>query len=83
VLAAAGHRVPALRRQLVADMTAREIDVLRLIAHGQSTRLIAKSLSISEKTAGNHIQNLYGKINVSTRAGATLFAIEHGLMSDN
>ena len=81
VLAVAGHRIPAVRRQLVADLTAREIDVLRLIAHGQLTRQVAKSLGISQKTAGNHIQNLYGKIDVSTRAGATMFAIEHGLLA--
>jgi DNA-binding CsgD family transcriptional regulator len=81
VLAVAGHRVNPVRRQLVADLTVREIDVLRLIARGQSTRQVAARLGISEKTAGNHIQNVYGKIDVSTRAGATLFAIEHGLLN--
>jgi HD-GYP domain-containing protein (c-di-GMP phosphodiesterase class II) len=81
VLAVAGHRVPPVRRQLVADLTAREIDVLRLIARGRSTRQVATCLGIAEKTAGNHVQNLYGKINVSTRAGAALFAIEHGLLT--
>jgi HD-GYP domain-containing protein (c-di-GMP phosphodiesterase class II) len=81
VLAAAGHHVQPIRRQLVADMTGRELDVLRLIARGQSTREIATTLGISGKTAGNHIQNLYGKIEVSTRAGAVMFAIEHGLLN--
>jgi len=80
VLAVAGHRVSPLRRQLVADLTPREVDVLRLIARGQSAKQVARALGIAEKTAGNHIQNLYGKIGVSTRAGATLFAIEHGLL---
>jgi len=83
VLAAAGHRVPPVRRQLVADLTPREISVLRLIARGQSARQVAESLGIAEKTAGNHIQNLYGKIGVSTRAAAALFAIEHGLLPEN
>jgi HD-GYP domain-containing protein (c-di-GMP phosphodiesterase class II) len=78
VLAAAGHR-PTLRRQLVAGLTEREVDVLRLIARGQSMKEIARSLGISPKTVDNHIQHLYAKIEVRTRAGATLFAIERGL----
>jgi len=80
VLAVAGHRVPPVGRRLVADLTPREIEVLRLIARGQSAKQVANCLGISRKTAGNHIQNLYGKIGVSTRAGAALFAIEHGLL---
>jgi len=43
---------------------------------------IARSLGISPKTTDNHIQNLYAKIGVRTRAGATLFAIEHGLVAN-
>jgi HD-GYP domain-containing protein (c-di-GMP phosphodiesterase class II) len=78
VLAAAGHRA-APRRKLVADLTEREIDVLRLIARGHSMKEIARRLGISPKTADNHIQHIYPKIAVNTRAGATLFAIEHGL----
>jgi HD-GYP domain-containing protein (c-di-GMP phosphodiesterase class II) len=79
VLAAAGHRLPPMRRQLLADLTPREIEVLRLIARSCSTAQVGTRLGISAKTASNHIQNLYGKIGVATRAGATLFAIEHGL----
>lgn len=78
VLAAAGHRSTP-RRQLVAGLTEREVDVLRLIARGQSMKEIARSLGISPKTVDNHIQHLYAKIEVRTRAGATLFAIERGL----
>jgi HD-GYP domain-containing protein (c-di-GMP phosphodiesterase class II) len=78
VLDAAGHRVPA-RRQLVAGLTQREVDVLRLIARGQSMKQMARTLGISPKTVDNHMQNVYGKIGVNTRGGATLFAIEHGL----
>jgi HD-GYP domain-containing protein (c-di-GMP phosphodiesterase class II) len=78
VLAAAGHQaIP--RRQLVAGLTDREVDVLRLIARGQSMKEIARNLGISPKTVDNHIQHLYAKIEVRTRAGATLFAIERGL----
>jgi HD-GYP domain-containing protein (c-di-GMP phosphodiesterase class II) len=79
ILEAAGHRVPPVRRELVAGLTAREMEVLRLVARGQTMKEIGRSLGIAPKTADNHIQNLYLKIGVKTRAGATLFAIEHGL----
>ena len=79
VLDATGHRVPPVRRELLAGLTARELEVLRLLARGQTMKEIGASLGISPKTADNHIQNLYAKIEVRTRAGATLFAIEHGL----
>jgi HD-GYP domain-containing protein (c-di-GMP phosphodiesterase class II) len=78
VLAAAGHRV-AVRRELVAGLTEREIEVLRLIARGQSMKQMARTLGISPKTVDNHTQSVYGKIGVKTRGAATLFAIEHGL----
>ncbi len=78
VLAAAGHRV-ALRHPMVAGLTAREIDVLRLIARGQSMKQGARTLGISPKTIDNHAQSIYSKIGVTTRGGATLFAIEYGL----
>jgi HD-GYP domain-containing protein (c-di-GMP phosphodiesterase class II) len=79
ILEAAGHRVPSVRRELVAGLTAREVEVLRLVARALTLKEIARSLGISPKTADNHIQNLYAKIGVRTRAGATLFAVEHGL----
>jgi len=78
VLAAAGHRV-SVRRELVAGLTQRELDVLRLIARGQSMKEMARTLGISPKTVDNHTQSVYGKIGVKTRGGAALFAIEHGL----
>jgi HD-GYP domain-containing protein (c-di-GMP phosphodiesterase class II) len=78
VLAAAGHRVP-VRRELVAGLTGREIEVLRLIARGQSMKEMARNLGVSPKTVDNHTQSIYSKIGVKTRGGATLFAIEHGL----
>jgi HD-GYP domain-containing protein (c-di-GMP phosphodiesterase class II) len=83
VLAAAGHRVAPARRELVAGLTERELDVLRLLAHGNATKQIAGALNIAPKTADNHIQSIYAKINVSTRAGATLFAVERGLLNDS
>ncbi|MBE7555464.1 MAG: HD domain-containing protein [Anaerolineales bacterium] len=82
VLAAAGHRVQAARRELVAGLSERELEVLRLLARGHSTRQIAEALVISPKTADHHIQHIYAKIGVSTRAGATLYALEHDLMAE-
>ena len=81
VLAVAGHSVRATRRELVAGLSEREIEVLRLIARGHSKKQVAGLLILSEKTVDNHIQHIYNKIGVSTRAGATLFAMEHDLLS--
>ncbi|HLV98080.1 MAG TPA: HD domain-containing phosphohydrolase [Ktedonobacterales bacterium] len=81
VLAAAGNRMPGARRELVAGLSERELEVLRLIARGNSKKQIAALLTISEKTVDNHIQHLYIKAGVSSRAGATLFAMEHGLLA--
>ena len=78
MLAAAGHAMPA-RKSLLADLTTREIDVLRSVATGKSMKEIALALSISPKTVDNHLQNIYSKIDVKTRGAAILFAIENGL----
>jgi DNA-binding CsgD family transcriptional regulator len=82
VLAAAGHRVEPAKRALAGGLTERELAVLRLLAHGRSTKQIAAELRIAPKTADNHIQSIYSKAQVSTRAGATLFAVERGLLGD-
>jgi PAS domain S-box-containing protein len=63
------------------SLTTREIDVLRLLAQGQSTDQIALALSISKSTTRNHIQNILQKLQVHTRAQAVAFAFEHGLVS--
>lgn len=81
VLAAAGHRVPR-RQPGPAGLTPRELEVLRLIAGGLSTKQIAQQLVISRKTARNHVQHIYAKTGVSNRAQASLFAVKHGLLSD-
>ncbi len=78
VLAAAGHRTAS--REGIGGLSEREIEVLRLLARGLSTRQIAETLVISPKTADHHIQHIYNKIGVSTRAGATLFTMEHNLL---
>jgi HD-GYP domain-containing protein (c-di-GMP phosphodiesterase class II) len=81
VLGAAGHRV-ARRREGPAGLTAREVDVLRLVSRGLPTKEIAARLVISPKTTRNHIEHIYTKIGVSNRAGASLFAMQHGLLPD-
>jgi HD-GYP domain-containing protein (c-di-GMP phosphodiesterase class II) len=80
VLRAAGHRVRRGKPGTAAGLSEREVQVLRLMARGDPTKRIAQKLGISAKTADHHIQNIYGKIGVATRAGATLFAMEHGLL---
>jgi DNA-binding CsgD family transcriptional regulator len=79
VLEAAGMPVDR-RPEQVAGLTAREIEVLRLLARGQSIRDIGRSLQISPKTADAHIQHIYTKAGVSSRAAATLFAMQHDLI---
>jgi HD-GYP domain-containing protein (c-di-GMP phosphodiesterase class II) len=80
VLAAAGHRAPR-RREGPAGLTAREVDVLRLLARGLSSRQIAAELVITPKTARNHTEHIYTKIGTSSRAAASLFAMRHGLLA--
>jgi HD-GYP domain-containing protein (c-di-GMP phosphodiesterase class II) len=79
VLEAAGQSAGPLEVPRPAGMTSREAEVLALIARGLMTKQIARELGISPKTADRHIQHIYEKIGVSTRAGATLFAMRHGL----
>ncbi|EUA65637.1 bacterial regulatory s, luxR family protein [Mycobacterium xenopi 4042] len=62
-------------------MTAREAEVLRLVARGASNKEIAAALVISEKTARNHVERIYAKIGVSNRIGASLYAMQHGLVA--
>lgn len=64
---------------LPAGLTPREAEVLRLVASGKTNRDIAVELVISEHTVARHLQNMFTKLGVSSRAGATAFAFEHGL----
>ena len=83
-LAAAGPAGPAAaRRRAPGDLSPREVEVLCLLARGQSNRQIAARLGITPKTAGHHVQHIYTKIGVSGRATAALFALENGLLSGN
>jgi HD-GYP domain-containing protein (c-di-GMP phosphodiesterase class II) len=80
VLEAAGHPPPRTRPAWPADLSDREVQVLRLVARGHSNREIGRLLWISPKTAGHHVQHIYAKIGVSTRAAAAMFAMEHDLL---
>ncbi len=81
VLGAAGHRV-SRRPRGPAGLTAREIEVLRLLARGLSHKQIAERLVISPKTARNHTEHIYAKIDASSRAAAGLYAMQHGLLPE-
>jgi DNA-binding NarL/FixJ family response regulator len=61
-------------------LTAREVDVLRLVAAGNTNRGIAAQLGLSEKTVGRHLENIFTKLGTGSRAAATAFAVEHGLV---
>ncbi|HKV66590.1 MAG TPA: helix-turn-helix transcriptional regulator, partial [Gaiellales bacterium] len=82
---AAGHGEPkanAGRRQRnPGGLTRREVEVLRLAARGLTTNDIAGRLVISPKTADHHIQHIYGKIGVSTRAAAALWAMQNAVVA--
>jgi HD-GYP domain-containing protein (c-di-GMP phosphodiesterase class II) len=81
VLGAAGHRV-ARRREGPAGLTPREVEVLTLLAQGMSNKETARRLVISPKTVANHIEHIYAKIGASTRATASLFAMQQGLLPE-
>lgn len=84
VVVAAGHGEPlmpsARRTPQPGGLSRREVDVLQLAAKGFTTRQIGERLHISPKTADHHIQHVYDKIGVATRAAAALWAIQHDVV---
>jgi HD-GYP domain-containing protein (c-di-GMP phosphodiesterase class II) len=79
VLEAAGAAALDVRQGYPAGLSDREVEVLRLIAQGRTSKEIAKALVITEKTAGHHVEHIYAKTGASTRVGAALFAMQHDL----
>jgi DNA-binding CsgD family transcriptional regulator len=74
-------RVQALSRAPATGvLTAREAQVLRLVATGMTNRAVAAELFLSEKTVARHLSNIFTKLGVSSRAAATAYAYEHGLV---
>ena len=80
VLDAAGHKVRR-RTEHPAGLTAREVEVLVLLARGSTKNQIAQQLSISAKTVNAHTEHIYGKLGVTSRGAAALFAMRHGLIT--
>ena len=76
----AGLEIGTNGAALPGGLSAREAEVLRLVAVGLTNRAIAESLTISERTVDRHVSNIFTKLDVSTRAAATAFAYEHGLV---
>jgi DNA-binding NarL/FixJ family response regulator len=81
VVAAAEGAPVKTRRPLPAGLTERQVEVLRLLAQGLTNHQIAERLFVSPRTAEHHVQDIYVKIGVSSRAAAALFAMEHELLS--
>jgi DNA-binding NarL/FixJ family response regulator len=79
VLNAAGETPPPARGA-PAGLSEREIEVLRLMTRGLSNREIGTRLFISGRTTEHHVQHIYTKIGVSTRAAAAMFAMHHDLV---
>jgi DNA-binding CsgD family transcriptional regulator len=73
VNALSGERPPSM-------LTARELEVLRLVSTGLTNRRIAERLSLSEKTVARHLSNIFGKLGLSSRAAATAYAYDHALL---
>ncbi len=80
VLVAAGHPPRSVPSELPAGLSEREVEVLRLIARGASKKEVAGQLHISPATADHHVRHIYEKLGVATRAGAAIFALQHGLI---
>jgi HD-GYP domain-containing protein (c-di-GMP phosphodiesterase class II) len=80
VLEAAGQRARSPRTRLPAGLSERELEVLRLIAAGSTMKQAAVQLHVSFKTIDAHVQHIYDKTGCSTRAGAAVFAMQHGLL---
>jgi len=79
-LAALGGDV-APQRKLAPGLTAREAEVLTLVARGKTNRAIAAELYISEKTVATHLNHIFTKLELSSRSAATAYAYEHNLVS--
>jgi HD-GYP domain-containing protein (c-di-GMP phosphodiesterase class II) len=80
LLVTAGQPSPPAKRALPAGLSGREVEVLSLAVRGMSNQQMAALLVVSPKTVGHHLESIYSKIGVSTRVGATLFALQHGLI---
>jgi ATP/maltotriose-dependent transcriptional regulator MalT len=76
-----GLAVPEPHRDVAGPLTGRECDVLRLVAQGHTNKEIGSALSISEHTVARHLQNIFTKLGLSSRAAATAYAYEMGIVA--
>ena len=76
----AGGGRPRARLAHPDGLTGREVEVLGLLARGLSNKQIAERLVVAPRTVGHHVAHIYAKIEVATRAGATLYAMRHDLL---
>jgi DNA-binding CsgD family transcriptional regulator len=76
-LAWIGSLIGGARLPNAHGLTARELEVLRLVAAGKTNREIASALVISERTVARHLQNIFAKLRVQSRTAASAFAFEH------
>lgn len=74
------ERVRELTRSSAGGLTARELEVLALVASGKTNRAVATELFLSEKTVARHVSNIFTKLGLSSRSAATAYAYEHGLI---
>jgi HD-GYP domain-containing protein (c-di-GMP phosphodiesterase class II) len=81
VLEVSGQSARSATEAAPAGLTPRELEVLHLLVRGMSNRAIADALVLSPKTVSRHLESVYTKTGVSTRVGATLFAVEHRLVA--
>ncbi len=79
-LARPGEQSARVSHQRIGPLSEREVQVLRLLAAGKTNRAIADDLFISEKTVARHMSNIFGKLGVSSRTGATAWAFRHNLI---
>jgi DNA-binding NarL/FixJ family response regulator len=80
VLGAAGHATIRAPQPWPGGLTDRQVEVLRLLATGLTNKQIARRLHLSPRTAEHHVQDIYTRLGVSSRAPAALFAMEHNLL---
>lgn len=80
VLAGAGRPPRRGRPRRAGDLTEREVEVLTLIARGHPNREVARRLFIAPKTVGRHVEHIYDKLGIRSRAAAALYAATHGLV---
>lgn len=67
--------------QISHDLTEREVEVLRQLAHGRTNREIAARLTVSEETIKTHIGNILTKLHLAHRTQAAIYALKHGLIT--